>query len=797
MIRPRWRKLWQDVRSERGRIAIMVTAIAVSLMGIGAVLGAYAILMREMPRNYLSSRPASAALELGSDVEPALLDAVRRRPGIADAEAGEIVLARARVGEDWKPILLFVVDDFRAQRLNTFSSEQGAWPPPTGTMLLERSALAVLEAKPGDSITVKTPNGAARAMPVTGVVHDLGLAPAWQEGEGYAYVTRATLALLGEPAELHELRVSVSRSQFDVRSVETTVQELAVWLKEQGRPVLQARVPPPGRHPHQTQMQGVLFLMLTASAMALALSAILVATTIAALLARQIREIGVMKTIGARTAQIAALYIVLVASLGLVAEVVALPLGLIGARGLAAMSGNMLNLTLVSQAIPWWVFAIQAAAGVLVPLLAASVPVLRGASITVREAIDQHGAAQPVRTKAWSLGASRLNRKVLLVVRNVFRKRTRFVLTLALLAAGGAMFMTSLNISRGWERIIARVYENRFYDVEIRLSAANELAQQSLRTLGGVRAVETWGYTRTALFKPGRVDIVRTYPDGSHGSLVLMGPPATTELVRFPLLAGRWLRPSDTGAAVVNHMVLAQVPGLRLGDSLSVSVSGRPAAFQVVGIVEEVGSPGVVYITDQEFVRTTGTSTGLRMLRVATRADSPQARTSIIRAIEDQLTKGDAKVEAVIPLSVLRTAMGDHIVVLIRMLLAMAALMVTVGMLGLASTMGTNVLERTREIGVMKAIGASSKQVAWLVLGEALVIGVLSWVAAVALAVPLTAVIGETVGKLAFRLRLPLIVDPSAIAAWLLLVVLVAFSATVLPARRAFRLSVSEALMEV
>ncbi|HYQ26636.1 MAG TPA: ABC transporter permease, partial [Polyangiaceae bacterium] len=646
MIRPRWRKLWQDVRSERGRISIMVTAIAVSLMGIGAVLGAYAILMREMPRNYLSSRPASAALELGSDVEPALLDAVRRRPGIADAEAGEIVLARARVGEDWKPILLFVVNDFRAQRLNTFSSEQGAWPPPTGTMLLERSALAVLQAKPGDSITVKTPNGAARAMPVTGVVHDLGLAPAWQEGEGYAYVTRATLALLGEPAELHELRVSVSRSPFDVRSVETTVQELAVWLKEQGRPVLQARVPPPGRHPHQTQMQGVLFLMLTASAMALALSAILVATTIAALLARQIREIGVMKTIGARTSQIAALYIVLIASLGLVAEVVALPLGMLGARGLAAMSGNMLNLTLVSQAIPWWVFAIQAAAGVLVPLLAASVPVLRGASITVREAIDQHGAARPVRTKAWSLGASRLNRKVLLVVRNVFRKRTRFVLTLALLAAGGAMFMTSLNISRGWERIIARVYENRFYDVEIRLSAANELAQQSLRTLEGVRAVETWGYTRTALFKPGRVDIVRTYPDGSHGSLVLMGPPATTELVRFPLLAGRWLRPSDTRAAVVNHMVLAQVPGLRIGDSLSVSVSGRPAAFQVVGIVEEVGSPGVVYITDQEFVRTTGTSTGLRMLRAATRADSPQARTSIIRAIEDQLTKGDAKVEA-------------------------------------------------------------------------------------------------------------------------------------------------------
>src|SRR6185369_13396986 len=399
---------------------------------------------------------------------------------------------------------------------------------------------------------------------------------------------------------------------------------------------------------------------------------------------------------------------------------------------------------------------------VIVPLLAASVSVLRGASITVREALDQHGAGQPTRTKVWSLGPSGLNRLVLLVLRNVFRKRTRFFLTLGLLAAGGAMFMTSLNISRGWERIIARVYENRFYDVEIRLRAGSADAE-SLRAVDGVRSVEAWGYTKTALYKQDRVDIVRTYPDGSHGSLVLMGPPATTDLVRFPLLAGRWLLPTDSGSAVVNHMVLAQAPGLRLGDSLTLSVAGSPATFRVVGIVEEVGSPGVVYVTDKQFVRTTGTTDGMRLLRVATTAGSPQARTSMIRTIEDELAKRNANVEAVIPLSVLRTAMGDHIVVLIRMLLAMAALMVTVGMLGLASTMGTNVLERTREIGVMKAIGATSRQMAGLVVGEALVIGVSSWVVAIALAIPLTWLVGETVGKLAFRLRLPMVVDASAI----------------------------------
>jgi putative ABC transport system permease protein len=151
-------------------------------------------------------------------------------------------------------------------------------------------------------------------------------------------------------------------------------------------------------------------------------------------------------------------------------------------------------------------------------------------------------------------------------------------------------------------------------------------------------------------------------------------------------------------------------------------------------------------------------------------------------------------VEAVVPLTVLRTAMGDHVAVLIRMLLAMAALMVTVGMLGLASTMGTNVLERTREIGVMKTIGATPRRIARLVVGEALLVAVLSWGVATALAVPLTALVGKTVGMLSFRVQLPLVMDLTAVASWLGLVVVVAVIATLLPARRASRLTVWEAL---
>jgi putative ABC transport system permease protein len=141
--------------------------------------------------------------------------------------------------------------------------------------------------------------------------------------------------------------------------------------------------------------------------------------------------------------------------------------------------------------------------------------------------------------------------------------------------------------------------------------------------------------------------------------------------------------------------------------------------------------------------------------------------------------------------------MGDHVVILIRLLLAMAALMLTVAVLGLVSTMGTNVVERTREIGVMKAIGASSRQIAGLVVGEALVMALASWVVGIVLALPLTLAVGTVVGKLAFRIRLPLVLDPAAVAAWLVLLFGIAALAALLPARRAGALTIREALAHV
>lgn len=795
-------KLFRDLWLARGRVVLMVIAIAVSIFGIGTVLSAYAIMTREISRNYLSTNPASATIELDM-VDDAVVAAARQRPGITDAQARTSVLARAQIGQDeWRPLLLFVVQDFDAMRISTFSAVEGAWPPPTGAMLVERSALEMLQTRTGAAVIVKTPHGARQEVPVVGLVHDPGLAPAWQERMGYGYITPATLAWLGEGDRLDELKITVDAPSFDAATIERATRDLAAWLQTQGRTVEEIQIPPPGRHPHQTQMMALLLLLLIFSLMALGLSAILVATMINGLLAQQIRQIGVMKTIGAQSGQIAVLYLALVLLISSAALIPALPAGVAAGRAFAGVAANLLNLTLFSIDIPWWVFAAQAAAGLLIPLLVAASPIMRGSRITVREAISDYGVRQENFGRgidALFSAVRGLDRALLLALRNTFRRRGRLLLTLGLLMAGGAMFMTGLNVSSAWQRNIADGLANRHYDLEIRLNRPEEAAPLVARigAVPGVRTVEVWGYAPTGLAQPGVLDIVRTYPDGGHGSFTLRAPPATTALVQFPLLAGRWLQPGDTDAVVLNHMTLAQLPDVSVGDTIALAVDGKPTKWRVVGIVREIGSPAAAYVTDEALASVTNQQGLARSLRIVTSASDPASRGEVIRAVERALDQAGVSVSLLITDSELRTAMGDHIAILITALIFMAVLMAVVGGIGLTATMSTNVVERTREFGILQTIGGTSGTVLRIVVSEGVFIGALSWVGAFVLALPLSALVGVIVGNLAFRTPLPLVVSPLAVALWLAIVIVGSAAASAYPAWRASRLTIRETLAYV
>lgn len=796
-MRPRWRKVLADLRSARSRFLMMSVALAASVTVVAAIFTAYAILRREVPRNYVDTNPASAQLHLGS-VDSVLIQQVRNLPNIADAEAGGTFTARIEVGpHQWMPLMLFVVPDFKLLRINAFRRESGAWPPPLGSMLVERSAMPLTGAAVGDSISVQTESGGQRKLVIAGVVHDAGLAPAWQEQTVYGYVTPETLTALGEGGALDLLKIVVSAGADDAKQIQATAGSVADWLRTNGHLVHEMRIPPPLRHPHQGQLNAVVRMLQMFSLLALLLGAILCATIVGGLLAQQGRQVAIMKAIGARSNQIAVLYLGLVGAIGVVSVAIALPLGLRAGRAFVAVVAELLNLEIASYAVPGWLPAGVIAVGLLAPVVTALIPILVASRRTVREVIDDHGVARN------GVGFGALGRLLTrigvsdpgltLALRNTFRRRARLSMTLGLLATAGAMFVASINLRIAWEDFVAQAVAYQRYDLELRLHlpAPKQRAIDLVAATAGVADVEIWNITSAAVDQGSSVDIVRTYPDGGHGGLSLRSAPPRTRLVDVDMLEGRWLEAADNDAVVLNQMARTSLfPDVQIGRHISLKVDGRPLRLRVIGIARELLTPSAAYVTAGTFAGATSGTEAANAIRIRFAASAPgQVTETLVAALERE----QIGVKTVMTKQRVGAAQAGHIYILVFALGFIAAMMAVVGTLGLASMLSTGVIERTRELGVMRAIGARSSDVLKSVLGEGLFAGLLSWLIAIPLSVPISTGVGGVLASISNQ-PLTLALSPTAAGLWLGLVLLASAAAGFLPARRAGQLTVRQTL---
>ena len=789
MLSIRWKKIFADLREEKKKVLLMTGALIISLSSVGTIMGAYSIIMREMGLNYLGTNPASATIETDGDVEDEMVKHIKSLPYVEDAEARDVIVARAKIGREWRPILLFVVKNFQELKLNTFRKISGVLPYRENSMMLERSAVSVMDADAGGIITVKAPNGKAVEITVTGLVHDPSLAPARQERSGYGYIAKAMLPNLGEAPVLHELRILVRDDKGDAAKIEMKAKKIADELARSGYRIHEIRVPNPLKHPHQSQTQTLLVILLIFSVMALLLSGILVAATLSAILARQVREIGVMKTFGANSWQIAGIYLAMIFFLGLLSYLPAMPAGVMGARFFSNAVGNLLNFEIISNKIPLSIYLMQFISGIIVPIFVSIVPIRKAGKITVKEALENHG-----------VGTARMNEKITTLpatLRNMLRRPARLAFTIGLLSAGGAMFMTSINVMKSWDRNMDKFYEARHYDVEFRFHAPQPAALgESLKNLKGIKNIEHWGISPTALSKNGETfEIKHTYPDKGHGAFFMLAPPAGTTMVSFPVKSGRWLRDDDIDAVVLNHTAQF-LSKASVGDHITLSLEGKKYEFLVAGIVEEIGAPAGAYISGSYYEKISG-STGSPMYRISTDSATDEERKEIIHDIENKLAESGVSVERGIPLEEHRTAMGEHIMILIKSLIFMAVTMALVGMLGLGSTMSINVIERTREIGIMKTLGASSQRILKMVISESLITGMMSWLIALILSLLITYALNFLIGTMGFVAPLPFIASWQGMLLWLILSGIVSLAATIIPARSASGMQIKDALVQV
>jgi putative ABC transport system permease protein len=108
--------------------------------------------------------------------------------------------------------------------------------------------------------------------------------------------------------------------------------------------------------------------------------------------------------------------------------------------------------------------------------------------------------------------------------------------------------------------------------------------------------------------------------------------------------------------------------------------------------------------------------------------------------------------------------------------------------------MGMNVLERTREIGVMRSIGAVDREIMRSVIVEGLVIGSISWLLGALLSFPITYLLSSIISSAIFQSQIAVHFTFTGFLIWLLVVLALSAVASILPARNAARLTIREVL---
>lgn len=798
MLSPRWMKLARDVALTPGRVAMMVLAIASGVFGLATMLSSYTILSREIRQNYLETNPASATLRV-DHVDAKLIAGIRSFPGIAAAQASSTIGARIESGAgNWQPLSVLALDDFSQMQINTIYPEKGAWPPAPGTILLERESLKMLKAEIGESLHIKTADGVSHHLTISGTTHDPGTPVPSLTVFGYA--TPATLQGIGVDANLRDLKITVKDQAFDIDAIERTASALALWIQQQGHKLDLIRIPPPGEHPHQLIMTSILAMLLLFSLIALILSAVLSANNINGLLAQQIRQIGVMKTIGAKTSQVATLYLSFVVIVGVLATCIGLPAGLAAGRAFAeTVLVNILNFSLHSGAVPAYVYLVLLGTGVLIPLVLASMPIAYASSISVQTALIDFGAtrqeyAVPRLLRCFDRFPG-VDRSLLMALRNSFRRRGRLLLMLGLLATAGAMFMSSLNVRRASEQHLIDAAADRHYELELVLSAPAEKQkiERIIQGVAGVDLVEAWSGAAVARQRPDGLEIERTYPDGAHGSMNLLAVPEHSQMISLSMLSGVWLDTQEIDTVVLNHKAVDSFPQVKVGDSIRLSAHGQVAQLRVVGIARQLMSAATAYVSGATYEKMLGQGGLARNYRVRMKDRSSAAIDAVTKQIELALGQQNISTSLSITENLLRQDADAHFNLLIMALMFISLLMALVGVLGLGSSMSNNVAERTREFGIMRSIGASSGVLLRNVMVEALFIALLSWLIALVMAVPLSSGIGAFLGNLLFNEPFPLVWSQKTAWIWLLLVSSCALAASVYPALRAARLSIREA----
>jgi len=500
------------------------------------------------------------------------------------------------------------------------------------------------------------------------------------------------------------------------------------------------------------------------------------------MVAEQIDEIGTLKVIGATRAQVVGVYLLEALAYGLAGTLVGWAGGVLIGWRLLVWIGSLANAAVGFRVAPEGLL-LGLVVGVGVSLLGGLAPALQGARISVAEALGSYGIRS-------DYGRGWLDRQLVrirwlpplasLALRSLSRRAMRSALTLAVVALSAAALIGALATRTSVSAAIDDIYSTYVADAWVSLGrGVSPGFADLLTTVEGVRDAEAWAPADGAI---------------GESQARLWGLPADTTLYRYVLREGRWFR-GDEPNAVVLSAELADAGGWRTGDEVWLWYRQQLRRSEVVGIAIDntifLGGTlsGKVFMPRDTLLRMQGAQNSVYFFALELDSHEPTQVELILARLETRFASYQLTSQ---PVYVEIESAQEASRLLTLALIAMVLIVSLVGAFGILNTITLNVLDRRREIAVMRSMGATNGALVLMHLAEGLALGLLGWVAGVALSYPLARVFVQQMASVLFALELRL--PPVLVALSGAFTVGLALLSSMVPALAAARSSTSAAL---
>ncbi len=784
-----WRKVWRDLWNNKLRTVLVVLATAVGVFALGLVFGSSEVMRARMTESHIESN--APHIEMYTDlINQGIVDSVQREPGVVDTEGESRTNFRWKFEgeEDWRDGTIISRADYEDQRMYPVTLLDGQWPGKRA-LGVERMSAEHFDIPIGAQIVVEV-EGRERLLPIEGIMrHPYTPPPQLSMGNATFCATTEMIAwMTNRPEGFDTLNVQLASFEGE-EAAEQAFERIEDRLNRAGIEVYYHEVVNPEVHWAQEMLDTIFIILGVLGALSLGLSGFLIINTLNAIITQQVWQIGVMKVVGATVGRVVRVYLTTALIYGLLSLFLAVPLGAVAAYYASAWLLDMFNVLVGPFRVMPVPVLVQSVIGLITPLLAALVPVIGGARVSAHQAISNYGLGGKF-GRGWFdrlIGRIRsLPRPAMLSLRNTFRRKARVALTLISLTIGGVMFIMVLSVGSSFRNTIEVLLNDFGFDVLVVFDRAHRVDRlvEIGESVDGVSKIEIWDIQQGTL----------ELDSGEESNGQLWAVPDGSQMFTPRIVSGRNLLPEDGRAILLNNKIAVD-EGIQVGDTVTMTVSGRELTWTVVGTILNINNnQRDNFVPYDALASEVGNVNRSGFIMVMTDEHDAATHARITEDLRETYAANRIKATYFQTAGELREQIGSQFDVITYMMLAMAILAAIVGSMGLMSTMSINVVERGREIGVMRATGATSPAIAGIFVGEGMLLGLLSWLLSVPVSYPgamaFSNVIGSQLIVMALDFRFPM----TSVVLWLVIILALSALASLWPALRATKVSVRESL---